>query len=155
MAIGDEPHITVNGQPLTTAQAMTVRVALGTYLIDMNNQGALGTDRTGEDIRAGYLTAGAEVMRLMVEVPASRGARVDIALAKRVGDMIAGKAKLKAGIVNWQRAYPLNVFPEPDHTKAAELLQAGGITLDAVSASAIRHTLSRVLELISQLEADN
>lgn len=47
-------------------------------------------------------------------------------------------------IVQWSRAYPLTVFPEPDMKKAAELLQAGGITLDAVSASNMRHVIEGV-----------
>jgi len=41
----------------------------------------------------------------------------------------------------WSRAYPLTVFPEPDLDKARKLLAAGGITLDAVSAHAIRHVV--------------
>lgn len=47
-------------------------------------------------------------------------------------------------IVSWSRAYPLTVFPEPDMKKAAELLQAGGMTLDAVSASNMRHVIEGV-----------
>jgi hypothetical protein len=41
-------------------------------------------------------------------------------------------------IVEWARAYPLQAFPEPDFVKARALLEAGGITLDAVSASNMR-----------------
>jgi len=48
-------------------------------------------------------------------------------------------------IENRLAAYPLKVFPEPDHAKAHELLQAGGMTLDAVSASASRWLLSSIL----------
>lgn len=44
----------------------------------------------------------------------------------------------------WERAYPLSVFPEPDMAKAAELLKAGGTTLDAVSASNMRHVVSQI-----------
>ena len=44
----------------------------------------------------------------------------------------------------WSRAYPLAVFPEPDLAKARELLERGGITLDAVSASASRHVIETV-----------
>jgi hypothetical protein len=32
-----EPAITINGTPLTVAQAMTVRVALGIFLIDLQS----------------------------------------------------------------------------------------------------------------------
>jgi hypothetical protein len=44
----------------------------------------------------------------------------------------------------WSRAYPLKVFPEPDFEKAAKLLSAGGITLDAISASNMRHVVQTV-----------
>jgi hypothetical protein len=44
----------------------------------------------------------------------------------------------------WGRAYPLSAFPEPDLGRAAELLKAGGMTLDAVSASNMRHVVERI-----------
>jgi hypothetical protein len=44
-------------------------------------------------------------------------------------------------IEQWAQAYPLKAFPEPDLKKARALLEAGGLTLDAVSASAMRHAL--------------
>lgn len=47
-------------------------------------------------------------------------------------------------IVQWSEAYPLDIFPEPDFKKARELLEAGGITLDAVSASCMRHVVEGV-----------
>jgi hypothetical protein len=47
-------------------------------------------------------------------------------------------------IVQWSEAYPLDVFPEPDFKKARALLEAGGITLDAVSASCMRHVIEGV-----------
>ena len=47
-------------------------------------------------------------------------------------------------IESWSRAYPLEVFPEPDFKKVAELLKAGGVTLDAVSASNMRHVVEGV-----------
>lgn len=47
-------------------------------------------------------------------------------------------------IVQWADAYPLDIFPEPDWPKAAELLKAGGITLDAVSAHCMRHVIEGV-----------
>lgn len=51
-------------------------------------------------------------------------------------------------IEKWQRAYPLSVFPEPDFDRARELLEAGGITLDAISASNMRHVLDGVGEIV-------
>jgi len=50
-------------------------------------------------------------------------------------------------IESWSRAYPLDIFPEPDFTKAAELLKAGGITLDAISASCMRHVVEGIGEI--------
>jgi hypothetical protein len=50
-------------------------------------------------------------------------------------------------IERWSRAYPLTVFPEPDLKRAAELLKAGGISLDAISASAIRRVIEGVGEI--------
>jgi hypothetical protein len=44
----------------------------------------------------------------------------------------------------WPNAYPTAVFPEIDTLKAHALLQAGGMTLDAVSATAIRWTLGEI-----------
>lgn len=50
-------------------------------------------------------------------------------------------------IVEWARAYPLKAFPEPDFARAAELLKAGGITLDAISASNMRHVVTEVAKI--------
>lgn len=47
-------------------------------------------------------------------------------------------------IAQWSDAYPLDIFPEPDLAKAAALLQAGGMTLDAISASNMRHVVVEV-----------
>lgn len=47
-------------------------------------------------------------------------------------------------IVQWSDAYPLDVFPKPDYAKARELLEAGGMTLDAIAADCMRHVVERV-----------
>jgi FMN phosphatase YigB (HAD superfamily) len=47
-------------------------------------------------------------------------------------------------IEQWSRAYPLSIFPEPDLKKAAEVLKANGMTLDAISAHAMRHVVEGV-----------
>jgi hypothetical protein len=47
-------------------------------------------------------------------------------------------------IVQWSEAYPLDIFPEPDLKKARALLEAGGITLDSVSAHCMRHVIDGV-----------
>lgn len=50
-------------------------------------------------------------------------------------------------IVDWSEAYPLSVFPEPDFKKANEVLKANGMTLDAISASNMRHVVKGVGEI--------
>ena len=42
-------------------------------------------------------------------------------------------------IAQWSRAYPLEVFPEPDLKRVHEVLTAHGMTLDAISAHIMRH----------------
>lgn len=59
-------------------------------------------------------------------------------------------------IQQWSEAYPLSVFPEPDFKKVRDLLEAGGITLDAVSASNMRHVVKGVGEIArTALKAGN
>jgi hypothetical protein len=50
-------------------------------------------------------------------------------------------------IDKWAKAYPLDIFPEPDFKRVRELLEAGGITLDAVSASNMRHVIAQVKDI--------
>lgn len=50
-------------------------------------------------------------------------------------------------IERWSHAYPLSAFPEPDLAKAHELLKAGGMTLDVISADAMRHVITEVGEM--------
>jgi hypothetical protein len=50
-------------------------------------------------------------------------------------------------IIQWSKAYPLTVFPEPDLEKAHALLKAGGMTLDAISASNMRHVITQAGEI--------
>jgi hypothetical protein len=47
-------------------------------------------------------------------------------------------------IASWADAYPLTVFPEPDLKRAREVLEAAGMTLDAISADAMRHVITQV-----------
>lgn len=51
-------------------------------------------------------------------------------------------------IKQWSEAYPLDVFPEPDFKKAHEVLTANGMTLDAISASNMRHVITRVQKIV-------
>jgi hypothetical protein len=47
-------------------------------------------------------------------------------------------------IVSWSKAYPLDIFPEPDTKKAHEVLRAHGMTIDSISASAARHVVEGI-----------
>lgn len=51
-------------------------------------------------------------------------------------------------IKNWSEAYPLEVFPEPDFKKAAVVLKDAGMTVDAISASNMRHVLSGIKDIV-------
>jgi len=51
-------------------------------------------------------------------------------------------------IKSWAQAYPLSIFPEPCFKKAHEILTANGMTLDAVSASNMRHVITQVQKMI-------
>jgi len=51
-------------------------------------------------------------------------------------------------IKDWCRAYPLEVFPEPDLKKAAKVLKEAGMTLDSISASNMRHVLKGIQKII-------
>lgn len=66
-------------------------------------------------------------------------------LCKEVDENIQDKL---AKIVQWIEAYPLEVFPEPDLKKAAKVLKENGMTLDAISASNMRHVLNGIKAII-------
>lgn len=51
-------------------------------------------------------------------------------------------------IETWINAYPLEIFPEPDFKKAAEVLKQNGMTLDSISASNMRHVLNGIKDII-------
>jgi len=59
-----EPKIIINGCQLTPAQAMTVRVALGSFAIDLQGDG-LGTDEHGKAMTAAYRYSIGAINRLM------------------------------------------------------------------------------------------
>ena len=46
--------------------------------------------------------------------------------------------------VKWSEAYPTTIFVEPDYEKAHALLQAGGMTLDAISAGVMREATREI-----------
>ena len=53
-------------------------------------------------------------------------------------------------IHNWAKAYPLDVFPEPDFRRVREALEAAGITLDSVSASNMRHVITGIARIVEK-----
>lgn len=60
-----EPTITVNGVTLSVGQAMSVRVAIGSYLMEMSDPDALGKDDHGRAMARAYHDRLTEVCRLM------------------------------------------------------------------------------------------
>jgi hypothetical protein len=61
-----EPKIIINGVPLTEAQAMTLRVALQAFSIDLKTVG-LGDDAIGRSIAAGYRARIGEINEIMMK----------------------------------------------------------------------------------------
>ena len=49
---------------------------------------------------------------------------------------------------SWCKSFPLASFPEPDSAKAAKVLKDNGMTLDAISASNMRHVLTRIQSIL-------
>lgn len=60
-----EPAVTINGQMLDQGQAMTLRVALESFAMDLSTQG-LGDDEHGRAMRDGYLVRIREIRDLML-----------------------------------------------------------------------------------------
>ena len=61
-----EPRITINGTELTAGQSMTVRVAISSFIINMQSDG-LGDDEHGKIMTAAYLERAREVEGLLVK----------------------------------------------------------------------------------------
>jgi hypothetical protein len=59
-----EASITINGHVLTTAQAMTVRVALSSFSMTLQDEGC-GDDEHGKLMTKGYLAAAAGIFNYM------------------------------------------------------------------------------------------
>ena len=61
-------------------------------------------------------------------------------------------AKVEEALIDvkqWCDAYPIKIFPEPDLDKARQLLEAGGMTLDSISASAMRHVVTQIGKMLA------
>lgn len=55
-----EADITINGQHLTDAESMTLRVALQNFLMELDENG-LGEDQIGKALKSGYVNAGRSI----------------------------------------------------------------------------------------------
>ena len=53
-------------------------------------------------------------------------------------------------INNWSKAYPLEIFTKPDLKKAHKVLEEAGMTLDAITADAMRHVLNGIKDIVEQ-----
>ena len=75
------------------------------------------------------------------------------ALIASVADALTESHRYKEALdelLQWAKAYPLEVFPEPDLKAIAKLLKEHGHTLDAVSASNMRYVIICVQEIIDK-----
>lgn len=74
----------------------------------------------------------------------------EIAFALEIDRLTTRNEELKEAlqrIVEWSRAYPLSVFPEPTqeyYDKAHKVLTENGMTIDRISAAAMRHAIEGV-----------
>jgi hypothetical protein len=50
-------------------------------------------------------------------------------------------------IVQWARAYPFTAFPKPDLQRAHKALAGSGVSVDAISADAMRHVLDGIVNV--------
>ena len=62
-----EPDITINGVVLSFGQAMALRVAASTFLMEMSQPDPLGNDGAGRGIANGYRERMTEVCALMIQ----------------------------------------------------------------------------------------
>jgi hypothetical protein len=56
-------------------------------------------------------------------------------------------------IAQWADAYPLDVFPEADDAylqRAQAVLVANGMSVDRISASAMRHVITQVGRIVTE-----
>ena len=51
---------------------------------------------------------------------------------------------------NWVKAYPLEMFPEPDLKLARKLLTDGGVSYSALNAYSMRHVINGVGKIIDE-----
>lgn len=61
----DEPKITINGVELNQAQSMTVRVAIGAYFMEMQDENFLGDDEHGKRMTKAYRDRSREIIKII------------------------------------------------------------------------------------------
>ena len=61
----DRSEITINGKRLDVGHVMTIRVALTSYLMDMQEDDALGDDDHGKQMAQAYKERISEIFKLM------------------------------------------------------------------------------------------
>lgn len=74
-------------------------------------------------------------------------------LKEQIKELEAENDKFKDALVridNWAKAYPFDVFPKPDLKRAAKVLKVAGMTLDAISADAMRHVIEGVKDITEE-----
>lgn len=79
--------------------------------------------------------------------------RMFIKFKERIEELEAENDKFKDALVridNWAKAYPRDIFLKPDLKQAAKVLNAAGMTLDAISTDAMRHVLDGVKDIVEQ-----
>jgi hypothetical protein len=59
-----EPKIHINGETLTVAESMTLRVAVSSFHAELKQDG-LGDDETGKQLSDGYIKACESIFRKM------------------------------------------------------------------------------------------
>jgi hypothetical protein len=60
-------------------------------------------------------------------------------------------AEFNDWIEEWARAYPTDVFPEPDFKAVDAALRDRGLSLSCVSAANMRHVITRVAEKLREV----
>ena len=62
-----EADVTINGKSLSFGQVMTLRVAIGSFLIGLQESDALGDDENGRAMTKAYKARLAEIMNMLTE----------------------------------------------------------------------------------------
>jgi len=84
-------------------------------------------------------------------------AEIDRLMEQATNDkrLIEELEKILREIKDWANAYPIEVFPKPDLQKAAKVLKEAGMTLDSISADAMRHVLEGIKDKVEQALKEN